>query len=207
MATTSSRRHFDFEHPIFDFASSCPYLSPHDLIQDRQSHTVFPPSFPFCPHCAHVRLDARPPHTGTSRTLSSQVPLFYTVLTAAPLLQPEAATTLTGGEYPLPLACLCVLSPLSLTGRILAIVALQVERPGARKPPAHASAARAQHDKVALLVRVQICESILSPPSVLCCLFYLPDSILPNATLTHLPESPHRSLSRSRISQAVARSQ
>jgi len=61
--------------------------------------------------------DARPLHTVTSHILSAQVPLPYTILTltTAPLLQPETAMTLTGGEYPLPLACSRILSPLSLT--------------------------------------------------------------------------------------------
>ena len=94
--------------------------------------------------------------------------------------------TLTGGEYPLPLACLCVLSPLSLTGRILAIVALQVEQPGACKPPTHTLAARAQHDKVALFVWVQICESILFP-SLSSVLLIPPSQLHPPECHPHTP--------------------
>jgi len=76
-----------------------------------------PSSFPV-PQAALIvpmsTLDARPLHTVI---LSAQVPLPYTILTltTAPLLQPETAMMLTGGEYPLPPACLHVFSPLSLT--------------------------------------------------------------------------------------------
>ena len=70
------------------------------------------------------------PLTSTSHIRSAQVYLSYTVLTAAPLLQPKAATTLTGGEYPLPLACSCILSPLphglNSGHHSRAVIALQV---------------------------------------------------------------------------------
>jgi len=37
---TSSWQHFDFEHPIFDLASSHPHLSPHSSICDHWSHSL-----------------------------------------------------------------------------------------------------------------------------------------------------------------------
>jgi len=49
MATTSSWRHFNFEHSIFNFVLSHPYLSPHSLIRDCRSHTCLPSQFPCLP--------------------------------------------------------------------------------------------------------------------------------------------------------------
>jgi len=142
---TLSRQHFDFEHPIFDIGSSCPYLSPHSPIRDRQSHTHLPSQFPCLPALCPRQLGClTSSHTSTSRILSAQAPLSYTytVLTAAPLFQPETATSLTGGKYHLPLACLHVLSPLPHSSKYChhsrAVTVSQVSQPGACTSAVHA---------------------------------------------------------------------
>ena len=110
MATTSSQRHFNFENSIFDFASSHPYLSPHSLICDCQSHTCIPSQFPCLP-----ALYPRPlqmPDLFTWLHPAFSVLKYPSPIPSSPSPLPETATTLTGGEYPLPLACSRILSPL-----------------------------------------------------------------------------------------------
>jgi len=127
------------------------------------------------------------------------VPLSYTLLATALLLQPETATALTGGEWLLPLTCLHVVSPLSLTARIVAIkvASSQASQATTCKPPVHVSAAHIQHNKqVAFLCRFeQVTLFFLFFPPSSCALLPAPDN--PCASLRALT-------SRIRSAHAVA---
>jgi len=150
--------------------SSCPYLSPHSSICNHRSHTHLPSQFPCLPASC-------PPWLGCPTSSHRYVPHPqylstppYAVLTAAPLFQPKTAMSLTGGEYPLPLACLHIHSP-SLTARIITIIATPSQRRRSHDPvpPNHLSA-RQQHmhnmtRRLHFLCGfIQICKSILSLP-------------------------------------------
>ena len=78
------------------------------------------------------------------------VPPSYTVSATAPLLQPETATALTGGEWCLPLAysrrASSHLSPSQLK-LWPSVASLPVSQPTMCKPPARTSAAHVQHDE------------------------------------------------------------